>query len=147
MKTSRLSRSPKPSVWAERAGRRATEGDYKKAISIWKRVLELQPSLHKARRDLAMALVEVGDVDGAVNHLIEVLRFDPKDAWSWVVLGNLYIQQKADKDTGQRFIHRALEIAPNDAWALNSLAALKAERGETDEAIKLFDQSISANPG
>ena len=40
---------------AVRAGKRAAEGDNKKAIGILKRVLDLQPSLHIARRDLAMA--------------------------------------------------------------------------------------------
>jgi tetratricopeptide (TPR) repeat protein len=43
---------------AERAGKRAAEGNHEKAIGILKRALELQPSLHKARRDLAMAYVE-----------------------------------------------------------------------------------------
>jgi tetratricopeptide (TPR) repeat protein len=54
---------------AERAGKRAAEGHYEKAIGILKRALELQPSLHKARRDLAMAYVETGDIDNATNHL------------------------------------------------------------------------------
>src|SRR5947208_10226456 len=85
---------------ADRAVKRASEGNYKKAIGIYKRVLDLQPSFHSARRDLAMAYVEVGDVESATNHLIEVLRLDPKDAWSWVVLANLYIREKADPDTG-----------------------------------------------
>ena len=80
----------------ERAVKRAREGDYKKAIGIYKRVLELDPSLHEARRDLAMTYMEIGDVENATNHLIEVLRLDPKDAWSWVVLGNLYIREKGD---------------------------------------------------
>jgi len=131
---------------AERAGKRAAEGNYEKAIGILKRVLELQPSLYAARRDLAMAYVEVGDVDNATNHLIEVLRLNPRDAWSWVVLANLYIREKSDKDTGEKFLRKALEIAPNDAWALNSLAAVCHERGKTDEAIKLFGQAIAANP-
>ena len=56
----------------------------------------MQPSFHAARRDLAMAYVEIGDVENATNHLIEVLRLDPKDAWSWVVFGNLYIREKGD---------------------------------------------------
>lgn len=73
---------------AEKAGQRASQGNYAKAIYIYKRVLDLQPSLHRARRDLAMAYVETGDLDNAVNHLIEVLRLDPGDAWSWVVLGH-----------------------------------------------------------
>ena len=85
---------------ADRAVKRASEGNYEKAIGIYKRVLELQPSFHSARRDLAMAYVEVGDVESATNHLIEVLRLDPKDAWSWVVLANLYIREKGDPGTG-----------------------------------------------
>lgn len=131
---------------AERAAKRAAEGNYKKAIGILQRVLELQPSLHTARRDLAMAYVEVGDIDNATNHLIDVLRLNPRDPWSWVVLANLYIREKSDKDTGERFLRKALEIAPNDAWALNSLAAVYCERGKTDEAITLFEKAITANP-
>ena len=131
---------------AERAGKRAADGSYEKAVGILKRVLELQPSLHKARRDLAMAYVETGDIDNATNHLIEVLRLDPGDAWSWVVLANLYIREKSDKETGEKFLRKALEIAPNDAWALNSLAAVTFERGKTDEAISLFERAIKSNP-
>src|SRR6266704_6688749 len=123
---------------ANRAVKRASEGNYEKAIGIYKRVLELQPSFHSARRDLAMAYVEVGDVESATNHLVEVLRLDPKDAWSLVVLANLYIREKADPDTGEKFLRKALELQPNDAWAMNSLAAIYHERGKTDEAIKLF---------
>src|SRR6266478_8641102 len=62
----------------ERAVKRASAGEYEKAVGIYKRVLELQPSFHAARRDLAMAYMELGDVDNATNHLIEVLRLDPK---------------------------------------------------------------------
>ena len=131
---------------AARAVKRASEGNYKKAVEIYKRVLELQPSFHGARRDLAMAYVELGDVDSATNHLIEVLRLDPKDAWSWVVLANLYIREKSDPDTGERFLRKALEIQPNDAWALNSLAAVHQKKGQTDKAIKCFEQAIEANP-
>jgi tetratricopeptide (TPR) repeat protein len=131
---------------AERAGKRAAEGNHEKAIGILKRVLELQPSLHKGRRDLAMAYVEIGDVDNATNHLIEVLRLDPGDAWSWVVLANLYIREKKDKETGEKFLRKALEISPNDAWALNSLASVTFERGQTDEAISLFERAIKSNP-
>jgi tetratricopeptide (TPR) repeat protein len=131
---------------AERAGKRAAEGNYEKAIGILKRALELQPTLNTARRDLAMAYVEIGDVENATNHLIEVLRLNPGDAWNWVVLANLYIQKKNDKETGEKFLRKALELAPNDAWALNSLAALTHEKGKVDEAICLFEKAIQSNP-
>ena len=41
---------------ADRAVKRASEGNYEKAIGIYKRVLELQPSFHSARRDLCVEL-------------------------------------------------------------------------------------------
>ena len=122
--------------------KRASEGNYEKAIGIYKRALELQPSFHDARRDLAMVYMELGDVENATNHLIEVLRLDPKDAWSWVVLGNLYIREKADLETGEKFLRKGLEIKPNDAWALNSLAAGFQKKGQTREAIDYFDKAI-----
>ena len=62
------------------------------------------------------------------------------------MLANLYIREKSDKETGEKFLRKALEIAPNDAWALNSLAAVCHERGKTDEAISLFEHAIQSNP-
>jgi hypothetical protein len=62
------------------------------------------------------------------------------------VLANLYIREKSDKETGEKFLRKALEIAPNDAWALNSLASVTFEHGKTDEAISLFEHAIQSNP-
>lgn len=131
---------------AEKAGKRASEGHYSKAIDIYQRALELQPSLHRARRDLAMVYAETGDIDNATNHLIEVLRLDPSDAWNWVVLGNLYASNKGDVVTGEKFIRKALELNPHDAWALNSLATFTQKAGRSEEALDLFDQAIASNP-
>ena len=131
---------------AQKGSKKAAEGDYAKAIDTLKRALKLQPSLNIARRDLAMTYMELGDVDNATNHLIDVLRLDPTDAWSWVVLGNLYLGPKNDLETGEKFVRKALSIKPGDAWALNSLAALHQKRGQHQEAIQLFEQAIAANP-
>ncbi|MEI8314719.1 MAG: tetratricopeptide repeat protein [Verrucomicrobiota bacterium] len=130
----------------ERAGKRAGEGNYRKAVDIYKRALELDPGLLRARRDLAMAYVELEEFDEAKNHLIEVLRLDPKDCWSWVVLANLYSKHDKDFATAEKFHLRALDAKPNDPWALNGLAAVKMEQGQPNEAIKCFDAAIAAHP-
>ena len=49
-------------------------------------------------------------------------------------------------NVGQKFLRKALEIKPNDAWALNSLAAGHHKKGQTREAIVYFDRAIEANP-
>jgi Tfp pilus assembly protein PilF len=131
---------------AEKGAKRAAEGDYLKAVELLKRSLILQPSLHSARRDLAMAYAELGDAENAANHLIEVLRLNPGDAWSWVVLGNLYLGPKKDVETAEKFFRKALELKPGDSWALNSLAAIARMHDRYDEAIALFEEAIVANP-
>ena len=131
---------------ASRASKRAAEGHYSKAISAWKRALELQPTLRDARLELAMALVERGDTDGAKNQLIEVLRLNAKDHRACVVLGNLYVQGENDLATGERFFRRALDSSPNDSWAMNGLAAIAAKRGQMDDAIQMFEKALAANP-
>ncbi len=131
---------------AGKGAKRASRGDYANAIDVLKRALDLQPSLHEARRDLAMAYMETGDAEKAVDHLIEVLRLRPGDAWSWVVLANLYLGPKDDIETAERFLRKALELKPDDAWALNSLAAISHKSGRDAEAVALFDEAIAANP-
>ena len=131
---------------AQKGGKKAAEGDFAKATELLKRALKLQPSLHSARRDLAMACMEMGDAESATNHLIEVLRLDPSDAWSWVVLGNLYLGAKNDPETGEKFLRKALALKPGDAWALNSLATLFRTQGRHPEALEHFEQAITAKP-
>lgn len=131
---------------AQKGAKKAAEGDYARAIETLKRALKLQPSLHAARRDLAMAYMEVGDVENASEHLVEVLRVNPADAWSWVVLGNLYVGPKQDMAMAEKFLRKALTLSPADPWALNSLAAICHKRGENEEAVRLFEQAIAANP-
>ena len=74
----------------ERAGKRAREGDFARAVELYQRVLTLNPALPSAHRDLAMSLMELGRTEEAKDALIDALRLAPDDAWSFVVLGNLY---------------------------------------------------------
>ena len=126
----------------------ATRATTKKAIGIYKRVARISsPAFHAARRDLAMAYMEVGDVENATNHLIEVLRLDPKDAWSWVVLGK-------SSTSGKKPIWRLAKNSFGKLWKLNrmtrgrlnSLAAGYQKKGQTREAVDYFDRAIEANP-
>lgn len=130
----------------EKASQRAKAGEYVKAINIWERVLELDPTYVLARRDLGMALMEVNKIAEAKEHLIEAATLDPKDSWSYVILGNILARNKDDFEGAIRFYKKALEINPKDSWAINSMGGIALEQEKWDEAINLFDQSIAINP-
>ena len=85
--------------------------------------------------------------ENATNHLIEVLRLDRRMrgvGLSWVIST---FAKKKDLETGEKFLRKALEIKPDDAWALNSLAAGSPEEGpNTKRLSNYFDREIRANP-
>jgi Tfp pilus assembly protein PilF len=130
----------------ERAARAAERGRYRPAIRMFQDVLEVLPAHADARRNLAMAYMEAGDSNAAKQHLIEVLRLKPDDAWAFLILGNLYVQSEDDLDSAARFFQRAYELDPDDAYLLNSYGALKAKQGHLDEARTLFRDAVEREP-
>jgi len=142
--------SPESRAEAERlqkkATQRATQGRYDKVVGILKRVLELEPTNLKAKRDLAMVLVEKGETEEAKNQLIEILGVNSEDVWSLVILANIYSKNENNFDVAERILNRALEIKPDDPWAINSLGAVLMEQQKLSEALELFEKSISVNP-
>ncbi len=76
-----------------RATQRAKQGEYRKAVGIWERVIELDPTNVEARRNLGMTYVELQDTESARESLVEAAVLDLKDAWSYVVLGNILAKE------------------------------------------------------
>jgi tetratricopeptide (TPR) repeat protein len=130
----------------EKAAKRAKSGEFQRAKDIYQRVLELDPAMADARRELAMTLFELGDMSAAKDELIDALRLRPSDAWSYVVLGNIYVKHDHDLETAARFFTRALELTPGDPYALNSLAAVSQEVGDPEKALRCFDEAITSRP-
>ena len=130
----------------EKAAKRAKSGEFRKAKDIYDRVLELDPAMAEARRELAMTLFELGDMEAAKDELIDALRLRPDDAWSYVILGNIYVKHDSDLPTAARFFTRALELKPGDPYALNSLAAVSSELSDPAKALRCFDEAIAAHP-
>jgi len=130
-----------------KAGMRAKNGEFEKAAAIYRRVLEINPSRHDARRDLAMVLVELGEAEEAKDLLLDVLKADPRDVASLVILGNHYAKADSDLDTAERFFRRAIEIDPENPNAHNSLAGMLCQKGANDEALAEFDAALRLRPG
>jgi tetratricopeptide (TPR) repeat protein len=130
----------------EKASRQANKGELPKAASIYRRALELNPSLQIARRALAMALLESGKSDDAIDALLDALKTDPLDHEALVILGNHYARQDSQHEVALSLIRRACEVAPDDPVAHNSLGALLLEKDQAEEAVKEFDTALTLDP-
>jgi Flp pilus assembly protein TadD len=87
--------------WYQNGVRQGQRDDYKRAVRLLERVLERPPSHIEARRNLAMSHLERGDKEEAKRRLIEVLKLDPKDAWSYVLLGDICSKQEKAFDRAE----------------------------------------------
>ena len=130
----------------EKASNQASKGELPKAASIYRRALELNPSLQNARRALAMVLLESGKSDDAVDVLLDALKTDPRDHEALVILGNHYARQEGQHDVALSLIRRACEVAPDDPVAHNSLGALLLEKDQAEEAVNEFDTALALDP-
>lgn len=123
----------------------ANKGKYNRAIKLFNKTLQKLPEHIDARRNLAMSFLELGNSDEAKNHIIDVLRLNPKDVWGLILLGNIYSKHENDKETAERFYIRAYEINPNDQFLLNNIGALYADKGQYPESIKYFEKAIEVD--
>ena len=131
--------------WFDRGIKKARRGDYEGAKKLLAKTLEYLPAHTDARRNLAMAHLETGNYDEALDHLIDVLRLDPKDVWGYILLGNTYAKYQGDFVTAEPFYKKAYALNPNDPYLLNNYAALKVHNGQFDHAEQMFHQAIQAD--
>lgn len=126
----------------ERAVEYAQRGRYEVAVRMLRDVLEDLPGDTDARRNLAMSYMEIRNSGDARRHIVEVLRLDPKDAWAFLILGNLYGRSERDLESAERFYQKAYELDPDDAYLLSSYGAAKAKSGRLDCVV--IDASIAS---
>lgn len=139
-------REEEASRTCKRAGRAAERGNYQAALEMYQEALEIIPHHAEAHRELGMVYYELDDGQGANREIVRALRLSPGDAWSWVVLGNVYMKFENDAKQAERYYQRAYELDPTDPYLLNSYGVLKAKREQYAEARDLFEQAIEQDP-
>ena len=105
-------------------------------------IVEENPEISETYRLLGQLSYEEGKDDEAMNHLITALVKDPKNMWALIMMGNILGKRKKDLKSARSYFNKVLEYYPDNAIALNNLAAVMMECGETEEAIDIFKKVI-----
>ena len=112
-------------------------------------MLELEEFLQK-HPDSAPALqlmatlytVVADDATYALGIMERCSRAAPGDSGVWQHLGTLYLAKRRDEDA-LRCFERAVELTPQDAQALASLAYAYSKLGRAEEAQARFDRALA----
>ena len=108
----------------------AGKGRLPEALKLFQEVLAVIPENVAARRNMAKVYLEQGKLEKAKQHLQECLQIDPTDAWSCVMLGNIYVNNEGNLDVAAFYYDMCLQYHSDDAMLACNYAALMFEKGE-----------------
>jgi tetratricopeptide (TPR) repeat protein len=128
------------------SGKRAyNAGRAAEAAEEFRRALEARPDSVEARVNLAAALAQQGDLNGAIARLREAVELAPANATARF---NLALLLAAGGPTPEAIEHltAAVSARPQDAEARRELARLLRDAGRYEEAVKEYARAVQDGP-
>jgi tetratricopeptide (TPR) repeat protein len=130
----------------EHAANLEANGDIAGAGRSHARALELVPEDHEARLGLARCLLEMSDVQRAVDVLETGVSERAEHLDLWVLLGSTFLE-KGMNDRALRALETAARLAPDSVEITEKLAVAQARTGRDREAIGRLRALAEANRG
>lgn len=110
-----------------------------------KKALELKPDFLDARKFLYGLFLQTKDYDGAINTIQGYLRFNSKDIFNLITLGDVYAL-KGDYGQARATFQKIIDLDPKDPQGYYQLALLGLKTKKTDEALKYADKALQEQP-
>jgi tetratricopeptide (TPR) repeat protein len=129
----------------QKAVKLADKGKLSEAKMLFKQLIDKNPSISEFHRNYGQILETEGKYEEAKNVLIDALRWDPRNKFALIMMGNIYAKYLNDFETAKKFYNETLSIDPNDYIALTSIGAVFATYGKNDEAEQYLNLSESIN--
>jgi len=139
-----------PTIISQEADYRKTvalceKGKYSEAKPILTKLLEKNPTNSEYHRIMGQILSDEGDQDEAIGCLIDALRWDSKNGWALMMMGNIFSKFKKDVPTAMKYYDHALVANPNDFITINNIGVNLMQQGQTQEARKYFLEALKIN--
>lgn len=124
------------------------ENKFKRAIKKLERLLKICRGgieISAANFFIALCYEEQGIWSQAIEHYLEVIRYNPKNDTALSNLGLIY-KKNGKFIEALEFYNKAIEVSPGNAFAYNNLAVLYLDMMETDNAIIAAEEALKIKP-
>jgi tetratricopeptide (TPR) repeat protein len=115
------------------------------AADCFREALALQPQATTSRLNLAHALLQLGQWEGAAEQCTEVLRQTPDSARAWVMLGRSHAE-RAQHEAACDAFRKALRLNPDLPQALVGLGLSLHQLDQWSESIGHFRHALRLRP-
>jgi tetratricopeptide (TPR) repeat protein len=94
---------------------------------------------------MGQILSDEGDPEEAINSLIDALRWNPKNGYALLMMGNIFAKSKNDVPTAMQYYDQALLANVSDHISLSNIGYLLLQQNKTPEAKKYLSEAIKIN--
>lgn len=146
---------PKPLPVSDRAaaGQKITDGlqylkaDFKEeAAACFHHAVQLAPDFPRALNNLGYVLLELEDVDGAIENCQQAVRYDPDYPLARNNLGNAYRANKESEKAKTQY-EAAIRLRPDYPQALHNLGVILIDMNEPEKAKAPLRRALELQPG
>jgi choline-sulfatase len=130
----------------QQAIHKKAEGEPLTAITMLERVLAESPGDVYSRSILANAYEQVGDTERAMTNLQMAIEFEPNNEGLWLSVAGIHLMERRFKEA-ETALDKALEIEPESAQAYLLRGQIAINRGQEEEAMRLYKQAADMDPG
>lgn len=117
-------------------------GRYQEAYDLLGRALEKLPSHPDLLYDHAMAAEKLDKLDVMEKDLRRLIELKPDHAHAYNALGYTFAERGIRLDEARTLVQKALELAPDDPFILDSMGWVDFRMGQNDQAIELLRKAL-----
>ncbi len=121
-------------------------GVWKDSTTLWEYVLSRHPQTGAAWHGRGLVRQQEGDLEGAIADHREAVRLDPRHAWAWARLGDIY-RSLERLEEAERAFGRSIEAAPNYTRAYNMRGLTRFALADYRGAIEDYTKALALEPG
>jgi Flp pilus assembly protein TadD len=116
--------------------------DYPRAIQAMERVVSLDPKSDEAHFQLGALHDENKSKDKSIASMKKAIELNPKNAAALNYLGYTWAEMGVQLDEAEDLIARALKLAPNDGFYIDSLGWVYYQRGDYVRAVEQLERAV-----
>lgn len=121
------------------------KGKYDEAKPILTKLIEKNPTNSEFHRIMGQIHSDEGRQDDAIDYLIDALRWNPKNGWALLMMGNIFFKFKEDIHTAMKYFDQALLANPNDYISMTNIGVNLMQQGKLKEAEKYVLEALKIN--
>ena len=119
---------------------------WQETYDMLSKATEQFPESFELRYDRAMAAERIGKLDVLEKDLRRVMEMKPDYAHAYNALGYTLAEKTDRLDEAKSLIEKALKLAPDDPFILDSLGWVFYRLGQVEEALKHLQHAYSSRP-